>query len=156
MDLDPTADLVTPGPRVTMLLADHAAVADGKLYVSGGGWSLTGPRPTPSAIAVLIGLPWGMADQSVQFRLRLLTQDGAQVLRPADHGVHEPVEFAGEFRSRRPPGLPLGTPLDVPLAILVPPLQLAPGARFSWVLDLDGQTQDDWHLDFSTREQPSG
>ena len=38
--------------NVTMLLADSAQVADGKLYVLGGGWSLTGPDPTPSAVAI--------------------------------------------------------------------------------------------------------
>src|SRR4029077_19300015 len=36
--------------KVTMLLADFAQVADGKLTVVGGGWSLTGPEPTPFGI----------------------------------------------------------------------------------------------------------
>lgn len=149
-------EVLTPGPRVTMLLADHATVAEGKLYVNGGGWSVTGPGPVPSAIAVLIGLPWGMADQRVQFRMRLLTQDGAPVHRQTEQGTTAAVEFGGEFVTQRPPGLPLGTPLDVPLAIGVPPLRLAPGQRFSWVLELDGRTEEDWHLDFTTREQPAG
>ena len=35
-----------------MLLCDGAQVADGKLFVLGGGWSLTGPDPMPSAIAM--------------------------------------------------------------------------------------------------------
>ena len=35
-----------------MILADSAQVADGKLYILGGGWSITGPDPTPSAVAI--------------------------------------------------------------------------------------------------------
>ena len=37
--------------KVTMLLADYAAVADGKLTIVGGGWSVTGPVSPPFAIA---------------------------------------------------------------------------------------------------------
>ena len=39
--------------RVTMMLADHAQVADGKLFISGGGWSYSGPGHTPCAVAVI-------------------------------------------------------------------------------------------------------
>ena len=37
-----------------MLLCDSAQVADGKLYILGGGWSMTGPDPVPSAVALKI------------------------------------------------------------------------------------------------------
>ena len=30
-----------------MMLCDAAQVSDGKLYVLGGGWSMTGPDPVP-------------------------------------------------------------------------------------------------------------
>ena len=33
-----------------MLLADAAQQLGGKLYILGGGWSVTGPQPAPSAI----------------------------------------------------------------------------------------------------------
>ncbi len=46
------------GVKVTMLLCDSAQVADGKLYVLGGGWSMTGPDPMPSAIALKIDVAW--------------------------------------------------------------------------------------------------
>jgi hypothetical protein len=29
--------------RATMMLADYAQIADGKLFISGGGWSTCGP-----------------------------------------------------------------------------------------------------------------
>src|SRR6267154_2812745 len=31
--------------RATMMLADYAQIADGKLFISGGGWSTCGPGP---------------------------------------------------------------------------------------------------------------
>jgi hypothetical protein len=33
-----------------MMLADYARIADGKLFISGGGWSACGPGPTPCAV----------------------------------------------------------------------------------------------------------
>ena len=54
-----------------MLLCDAAQVADGKLYILGGGWSMTGPDPVPSAVALKIdeaaattALPVAIADHS--------------------------------------------------------------------------------------------
>ena len=41
--------------RVTMLLADHAVVAEGKLYVNGGGWSIRPAAPTPMYLALKFG-----------------------------------------------------------------------------------------------------
>ena len=35
--------------KLTMLLCDHATVAEGKLYINGAGWSVTGPEPSPSS-----------------------------------------------------------------------------------------------------------
>jgi len=41
-----------------MLLCDSAQVADGKLYILGGGWSVTGPQPVPSAVAIKLEVDW--------------------------------------------------------------------------------------------------
>jgi hypothetical protein len=41
-----------------MLLADAAQEAAGKLYILGGGWSVTGPQMPPMAIALKIDVPW--------------------------------------------------------------------------------------------------
>ena len=38
--------------RATLMLADAAQAADGKLYILGGGWNLIGPEPSPTAIAM--------------------------------------------------------------------------------------------------------
>lgn len=141
-------------PRVTMMLCDYAAVAEGKLYVSGGGWSQTGPQPSQSALALLIGLPWTMANQKIRFTIKLVTQDGEPVQLSAPQGGLEPVELGGEFEVGRPPGLAPGTQLDVPLAFTMGPMPLQPGQRYSWVLHINEETQTDWHVDFMTRPGP--
>lgn len=43
--------------KVTMMLADHAEVAEGKLFINGGGWTVTGPGPIPFGIALFIEVP---------------------------------------------------------------------------------------------------
>ena len=55
-----------------MMLADHAQVADGKLFISGGGWSACPPGPTPCAVAVIFHVPWQETDEKVSFTLRLV------------------------------------------------------------------------------------
>jgi hypothetical protein len=137
-----------------MMLCDHAAVAEGKLYVSGGGWSLMGPAPSPSAIALLIDVPWDQTNHKVVFNLSLHGADGDPVMQPGPMGEEMSIQVGGEFEVGRPPGLAPGTPIGVPLAINIPPLLLAPGQRFSWDLKIDGTSQDDWHLAFSTRGIP--
>ena len=140
--------------RATMLLADHAVVADGKLYINGGGWSVTGPG-APSAIAIKLDVPWDRANQQLRLRLRLIGQDGEPVLVPGPQGP-QPVEITGEAEIGRPVGLVHGADIDFPLAFQIGPLPLEAGQRYQWVLDIDGETRQDWHLTFSTRPASGG
>jgi hypothetical protein len=137
-----------------MLLADHAVVADGKLYINGGGWSVTSPGSS-SAIAIKLDVPWDRTNQPLRLRLRLLGQDGEPVTVPGPEGA-QPVEIVGEAEVGRPAGLAHGADIDFPLAFQIGPLPLRPGQRYEWVLDVDGETQQDWHLTFSTRPGQAG
>lgn len=136
-----------------MLLADYVQVADGKLTVVGGGWSLTGPAPTPFGIAILVHVPWDQANRRHVLRLELLDADGQPVLVPAEDGGEAPIVFFDdlEFEVGRPAGIKPGTPLEMPLAVNSGPLPLAPGARYEWRLSIDGEVDDDWRLGFSVR-----
>src|SRR6266536_1252452 len=89
--------------KVTMMLADAAQVADGKLYILGGGWSVTGPGPSVFAIALKIEVPWDQTNQRHHFALRLLDQD-AQAAMIA--GATDPLVIEGEFEVGRPAGIP--------------------------------------------------
>jgi hypothetical protein len=136
--------------KLTALLADSAQAVGGKLYILGGGWSVTGPDPAPSAIAVKIDVPWDHTNQSHRLELKLLDQDGNSVEVPTDDGS-QPLVIAHDFEVGRPPGLPPGTPLDYPVAINLPPIPYPLGQRLVWHISIDGHSEEDWHLSFTTR-----
>ena len=138
----------------TMLLADAAQAIDNKLYVLGGGWSITGPDPSPSAIALSLKVPWDEANQRHELRIELLDADGDAVLTgPEPEG--QPVVIESQFEVGRPPGLRPGTPIDLAIAINLGPMALPPGGRFEWRLTIDGHAEAHWHAAFSTRARPA-
>jgi len=138
--------------KVTMLLADAAQAVGGKLYVLGGGWSVTGPEPSPMAIALKLEVPWDLANMRHAWQLELLDADGHAALL-ADREGDQTIMLAGEFEVGRPPGLKPGTPLDLALALNIGPLPLFPGGRYVWRLSIDGETDEDWQLAFSVRPE---
>jgi uncharacterized protein DUF6941 len=141
--------------RILLLLADHAQVAEGKLFVSGGGWSVTGPAPTPGALAIKIDLPWDRTNVRHRVQVELVDADGHPVTIATGMGTVEPVQVGCEFETGRPPGMKPGTPIDVPLAFNYGPLPLAPDSQFTWQLWFDGDTHEDWQVSFTTRPLPA-
>jgi hypothetical protein len=141
---------------VTMLLADAAQAVGNKLYILGGGWSITGPDPVPSAIALHIKVPWDQANEPHSLRLELVDSDGEPVRVPtASPAGDEPIFIESEFEVGRPPGLTRGTPIDLSFALSLGPLPLRPGGRFEWRLTIDERAEPGWHLAFSTRALPA-
>lgn len=136
--------------RATIMLCDYATVAGGKLYISGGGWSLCGAMVPPSAVAAKFDVPWEDANRRIRLTFRLIDADGRPVTQPGADGP-VPVSMEAGLEVGRPPGLVIGASIDAPMAFAVPPLRLEPGQRYTWVLEVDGQTQEDWMLTFSTR-----
>ncbi len=134
--------------KVTLLLADAAQEVGGKLYILGGGWSITGPDPTPSALAIKIEVPWVETNRKHEIILSLLDED----YRPVLIG-DKPVEIRGQFEVGRPPGLPAGIPIDAALAVNISPLPLQAGRRYVWKLSIDEETKEDWSVGFITRTQ---
>ncbi len=133
-----------------MMLADHAQVADGKLFISGGGWSTCGAGPTPCSVAVIFHVPWQETNEKISFSLRLVDEDGRGVMQPgAQDGL--PVQVNGHFEARRTPEITPGTEINVPMSFNII-LHLAPSSRYSWVLDVDGHEDDSWQLSFETRQ----
>jgi hypothetical protein len=125
----------------------------------GAGWSVTGPDPSPSAIALKFEVPWDRANEKHRFVIELLDADGEPV--PANQrsdgddveevqGV-EGVRLEGEFETGRPAGLKPGTPLDFMAAVNLPPQPLEPGNRYVWKLWINGETHDEWAASFSVR-----
>jgi hypothetical protein len=132
---------------VTMLLADHAQVADGKLYVNGGGWTVVDAATPGYSIALLLMVPWERAGRPVDLTLTLIDEDG----HPVEAGNGAPIRISGRIEVQRPPAHPVGIPLQLPLVINVPALTLQPTSLYAWMLDIDGDTRDEWRLTFTTR-----
>jgi hypothetical protein len=136
--------------KVTMLLAESAQAVGGKLYILGGGWSITGPLPAPSAIALKIEVPWDLAARRHNILLELVNADGQPIRLPTPEG-EQAVRAEAQFETGIPAGLIAGTPIDATLAINVAPLPLPPGSRYMWRLSIDGDTREEWQVAFSTR-----
>ncbi|MFI5361272.1 MAG: DUF6941 family protein [Elusimicrobiota bacterium] len=139
--------------KVTMMLADSAQAVGGKLYILGGGWSLTGPLPSPSAIAVLVSVPWNETNRRHRVKVELVDADYRPVLVPTPEG-DKPLAISGDFEVGRPPGIIPGSSIEVPFAFNIGPIPLQPDRRYVWKLTIDDKGSDDWQVVFSTR--PAG
>jgi hypothetical protein len=137
-----------------MMLADSAQVAEGKIYMLGGGWSLTGPGPTPSAVVIKLEIDRHETGRSHYWELFLEDSDGQPVMTESLEGL-QPIEVRGEFTVGNPEDLLEGVPVDLPIAINVPPLPLDPASRFTWRLVVNGDTPDGGTVSFSTRPEPA-
>ncbi len=123
--------------EATMLLCDAAESIGGKLYILGGGWSqiYTPNAPTNMALAVKLSIPWNRANELINIRALLLTEDG----KPVDLGAG-PLIAGGDIEVGRPPGLQRGTPLDAPFVLNFAGLALQPGG-YVWQLEVDEEVK---------------
>ncbi|HXY86697.1 MAG TPA: hypothetical protein VEH52_14585 [Gaiellaceae bacterium] len=132
--------------RVTFLLADFARVADGKLDVIGGGWSIMNAEgPFGFFVAALFQVPWDQTNVKHTFRFDLLDADGQAV--ETDDG-EATLHAEGELEAGRPAGLKPGTPVDAPLVVPFGPLMLESG-RYEVRLTVNGETREDWFAAFT-------
>jgi hypothetical protein len=131
--------------HVTLLLADAAQVADGRLYVLGGGLVAIGPDPQPMAVAIALRVPPQGIGVLALWRLELLDAAGG----PVEAGGR-PVAVSGRFEAVRPAGHLGDTPVVVPLAVSFAGLPVRAGA-YCWQLQIDGVTDPAWQAPFSVR-----
>jgi hypothetical protein len=138
-----------------MLLCDAAQVAEGKLYILGGGWSVTGPMPVPSAVAIKVEVDWHEIARAHHWELFLEDADGRPVMIETPEG-DQPVEVRGDFSVAQPVGVPEGSPVDVPMAVNLGPLPLVPASRYTWRFVVDGESLPGASVSFTTRpaEEP--
>jgi hypothetical protein len=96
-----------------LILADSAQVAEGKLYMLGGGWDRLAvmglPAVQPMGIAVGLLVPWGETNVPANLWLSIEDEDGGAVMPPVSAGV-----VVG-----RPTGIPPGSDQRVILAFNV-------------------------------------
>lgn len=120
--------------NVTMLLADHAQVAAGKLFLSGVGWNLATSGPLGCGVGMIFELPWDLRGKRISFTVRLQNDQGQTVLQAGALG-ETPVRVNGHFEVGTPAGATPGDSLHAPVAFNAQ-LQLTPG-RYEWHLEID-------------------
>jgi hypothetical protein len=141
--------------NATLILCDAAQVSEGKLFILGGGWAVTGPNPSPMALALKIDVDWQEAQQAHHWELYLQDMAGNPVTVDTPDGP-QPLEIRGDFQIGTPQGVPLGSTIPVNLAINLGPVPLPPGGRYRWSLSINGETAEDWAAEFSTLVAAAG
>ena len=96
-----------------VMLADHAAAIDGKLYMNGGGWTdhnrpvAAGQTPLSAfSIALSVFVPWGDTNRPIDLNLTVEDDDGNKL-----------VDMKTQMVVGRSPLLKPGTGQHSPLAI---------------------------------------
>jgi hypothetical protein len=93
-----------------LILADAAQVADGKLFLMGGGWDrlLVNAIPAAQVVGVAVGVlvPWTETNRPHTLTLLVEDEDGGRVLPPV----------SVQLEVGRPPGLPDGAEQRVMVA----------------------------------------
>ena len=93
-----------------IIIGDYAHMADGKLYLQGGGWerlTVNDGFPTKRmvGIAVSVLIPWSETNQPTNFEVEVQTEDGNPV-----------AKINGQLKVGRPPDHPPGMPVRSMLA----------------------------------------
>jgi hypothetical protein len=143
-----TEDLDPRGVEATIMLADSAQVADGKLFILGGGIHTIGPRPQPVAVAVRLEFPWDQGDRVHDWKLEVLDEDGMPVMMG-----ERPLLVGGRLDLRRPEGWEAGSPLPVPLAVNFGALPVQPGNSYVLRLSVDETSDAGWDARLRVRPQ---
>jgi len=94
-----------------LILADSAEAVGGKLYMLGGGWDVLTinsafPAQHPFAIALGLSVPWNETNQRHNVSVEITSDDGQQA-----------ATMSGQLEVGRPPGIPLGQPQRVVIAM---------------------------------------
>src|SRR5690348_16399866 len=113
--------------QVDAFLADSVVVAEGKLYVQGGGWDgiMTGTFPFRQprvGIGIVLHVPWTATNQMHTFSIKIVDPDGKSIpLGDAPPGAESSDgkvrELRGQFNLGRPPLLMAGGSQTVPIAV---------------------------------------
>ena len=145
------------GVNVTMLLCDSAQVADGKLYILGGGWSVTGPMPVPSAVAIKLEVDWHELSRDAPLGAVL---GGRRRRRGHDRDARGRPARRDARRLRGRPARrasPRAHPSTSPWPSTSAPCPLAPASRYTWRFVVDGESLPGATVSFATRpaEEPA-
>ena len=122
--------------EVTFLIADSAHVADGKLYLLGGGWTtvkVPAGQGITMALAAIVTVEWHETNEPVHIAATLQDEDGGVVVID-----DTPVRVEAAVEVGRPPGAVKGSSFNAVLAIPFTQVRLDPG-RYVWAIALNDE-----------------
>jgi hypothetical protein len=137
--------------KVVAMTADSVVVAEGKLFVQGGGWDQINALQLPSrhprvGIGVLIRVPYTETNVQHAFELRLEDPDGKEVsLGDAPPGTTKDGKVrrvGGQFTVGRPPMLGAGDEQIVPIAVNLDGLTFTATGTYRVVIAIDGKDNE--------------
>jgi hypothetical protein len=137
--------------KVTMMLADYAAVTAGKLTAVGAGWTIISPAPTPFAVAAIVEVPWDQTNRQHALQIALVDADGQAFTLPDGQTLELPLDH---FEVGRPPGVKPGTAQTHIVVVNFAALPFEPGNQYVWQLTINGSQHEDWRLPFTVAPTP--
>jgi len=103
-------------------------------------------------VAVKVSVDRHEFDKDHHWEMFLEDADGKLVTIDTPEGPQS-IEVRGDFSASEPQGVPLGTPVDVPIAVNFGPIPLATGERFTWRMVINGEALSGASASFTTRPQ---
>jgi hypothetical protein len=142
--------------KATLILCDAAQVDPaGKVHILGAGWTVVSVVPgsplLAHSIVAIVHVPWHETDRPHRLRLRLEDADGRAVMIGPAPDQLAPLVHEQLIEVRRPPDAPEGITLDVPVVVSVGPGMPLTDGRYSWRLEIDGASDEDWLASFHVR-----
>jgi hypothetical protein len=114
------------------MLADAATVAEGKLYIHGGGWDVVHTRTVPTthpmlSLVFVIEFEWSETHVDRSLRVSLHDEDGQSL----DIGA------VGTLNVGHPPGAVHGAPILQPFALAFPTITFPRAGRYYFMVAVD-------------------
>jgi hypothetical protein len=135
--------------NVQLIVADHAAVAEGKLFINGGGWNsvnlLRFPSPIGFSIALVISVPWTQAEQNHTLAVEVQGPRGQPMVIGADQTGQPVTEIKGNFSVGRPPHVVPGEDIVIPVALAVA-TNIEEAGPYRLVVLVDDIPEADWNI----------
>jgi hypothetical protein len=126
--------------QAVIVLGDFAErdAATGKVHVLGAGWSVTGPAASAQAVIIFVKVPADRVGAPIPITLRLLDAAGQIVKVPGAAGIQR-MEISGQIEMAELEDPEDSAELDAVFSVNVGPIQLEPGSKYSWSVEVDGK-----------------
>jgi hypothetical protein len=146
---------MVPRMRAQLIYCRHAEVADGLLFISGGGLTWRGPLPMTMMVACLVEIGWQETNIKHTFLCSIVDADG----QPVEAGMGadgEPFKLVlnGGLELGRPAGVLSGSALSAPIVCRFDGVPLEPG-RYQFVFEVDGERLADYPFSVIAQDVPA-